>query len=721
MFGSLKVKKMFDIDKILGYKKKNNNINTKKMFNNLKPIKETKISGKPVQIFNNNPIPKRSTIKNAYDKIPDDTNIPLQFMTRKQYLKKYVNNQERKNGVKFSKQQRQKYYKNNKDEYGNIIGRYTTEKNPYYKPAVVVFNDKSNFKNIKGDGFKKFAWHEFGHEFVEDHGVKMPKMREEQFANHIEKYGTNGKEFDAGRAKKRLNKMSVGITDDTSSKNSEDVNELFQRMQSVLDNPDKELDSMRQSDAVKSKDTEQYYKSLKNRDFEGLSDEARQNLQEIMQTENKPISRYHKKSTVKGQLSEGEYEYRQQLPQQIFGKDYIDLNNNEKNRIRDMRIERDASYKQIPGNDEHSENKIFYHGTNKQNIESIKEKGLKPNFSTTSDYSKTGKVYLSPSEKYAALYAQENFSNPTVLKIDVDSDIDESREYDGDIDSDKVLSYRDVSRNFMDVYNESEQKNWVPLKDTDSKNDTKERQQMKGRHWTTSGKLHPWQKNLVGLARQSKDSNEFLYYKDYGRPVHLTREDKEDFKLSQEKGSRDMSSMGSNHEQKGSIMFTNDLGYWDSHYNNYDYNWETGKEEYEHSKEEDLTRPTVAVIDLSGSEKDKAFVNANRGFGDEHFVEDVNKIGVQEVNDIEVERNKQKEFEEKFDFQNVQEIKQFYELANSEEGKRLLENDEYSKNKIFYHGTSKENRPLPGGNSQMSDNEYISLEVVSEDIIEEPR
>ena len=173
-------------------------MNIKKMFNNTKreleqddlfkrptPIKEKTISKKKVQVFNNNPIPDKKYIKKAYDKIPDNINIPLQFMTREQYLIKYMNNQEKKYGKKFTPQQKQSYIDERMQEYKHISGRYTTKNNPYYKPAVVIFNDKDNQKNINGKEFKKVAWHEYGHELVEKLGVKLEPNKEEEFCDYL--------------------------------------------------------------------------------------------------------------------------------------------------------------------------------------------------------------------------------------------------------------------------------------------------------------------------------------------------------------------------------------------------------------------------------------------------------------------------------------------------------------------------------------------------------
>ena len=211
------------LNKLLGKAKKGNGSNkSKKMFNNFKPLKQTNISGKSVQTFNKHPIPKRSVIKKAYDKIPDNKNIPLQFMTRKQYLKKYVKNQELQNGSKFDTQTKQEFFKDKKSHYGNILGRYTTKSNPHYPAAVVVFNDPSNFNNIKGNKFDDLVFHEYGHELVEKQGMKMPLQKEEMFADHIADYGQERKIFSDKRAKNYALKKLQLITSDNQSKNKWD-------------------------------------------------------------------------------------------------------------------------------------------------------------------------------------------------------------------------------------------------------------------------------------------------------------------------------------------------------------------------------------------------------------------------------------------------------------------------------------------------------------------
>lgn len=204
------------LNKLLGKNLNQNSFKTHNKFNNFKPLKETTISGKKVQVFNNNPIPKRSVIKKAYDKIPDDKNIPLQFMTRKQYLNKYIKNQEKINGVDFSSVQEKEFINKRMPVYKNILGRYTTKTNDYYPPAVVVFNDKDNLNNIKGDKFDDLVFHEYGHELAEKNGMKMPLMKEEHFADNVSKYAQQTKIFYDNKAKNyALNKIKT----DSTSKN----------------------------------------------------------------------------------------------------------------------------------------------------------------------------------------------------------------------------------------------------------------------------------------------------------------------------------------------------------------------------------------------------------------------------------------------------------------------------------------------------------------------
>jgi len=339
---------MFNIDKILG----------KKKGKKFKPVKETIIADKPVHKFNNYPIPKNKTIKSVYDKLPDDTNIPLQFMTRKQYIKKYIKNQENKNNIDFSKNQEQAFINKRMPHYSNIVGRYTTKDNPYYPPAVVVFNDPNNLKNIKGEKFKKLAMHEYGHELAEKNDMNMSKIKEEKFADNVTEYGKTNKIFKDNKA---VNYALHNIQQDGESKNMHD-DELLHDMLDVMDKPEQEINRMRQSDIKKSESTLKSYKDINKREFEGLSEQEREQLQNTMNTYNKELTKQQRINTIKGQMPEGEYEYRNKLSNDMFGVDYIDLSSKERSKIGKLRITRDGFYKSIPENieqDNESENKLF--------------------------------------------------------------------------------------------------------------------------------------------------------------------------------------------------------------------------------------------------------------------------------------------------------------------------------------------------------------------------
>jgi len=319
------------LNKILGNTKKiNNSINPKRMFNKFKPIKEEIISGKSVQSFNNYPIPKKSVIKKAYDKIPDDTSIPLQFMTRKQYLTRYIKNQEKINNIDFSKNKEKQFIKQRTPFYNNIVGRYTTKTNNYYPPAVVVFNDPKNFKNIKGNNFDDLIFHEYGHELFEKNNLQMSLAKEEQFADNVSEYGQSIQTFSDKKAKKyALNK-----------------------------------------------------------------------LQHIK-------------------------------------------------------------------HDNQSKNKSFYHGTSVKNIKNIKAEGLKINKPKTSEFSEDGYVYMSPSENYAATYALQTFSNPVLLKLNIDENKVTDDKYLGNINANKIISSRKVSNDYLEEYNNTHNNIW---EDNTSKN-----------------------------------------------------------------------------------------------------------------------------------------------------------------------------------------------------------------------------------------------------------
>ena len=143
-------------------------------------MRTTIIDGKKVIYWNNKPTtPPINTIRQVYKKLPDNKNVPVMFMTRKQYLELYIKNQERVNGSKFTQQEKKQYIKQEMPVYRNIISRYTTNNNPYFPPAVVFFNDN----RIKD--FKNTADHEYGHEHFEKNGIQP--VNEERAADNWRK------------------------------------------------------------------------------------------------------------------------------------------------------------------------------------------------------------------------------------------------------------------------------------------------------------------------------------------------------------------------------------------------------------------------------------------------------------------------------------------------------------------------------------------------------
>lgn len=148
-------------------------------------MKSFVVDKKPVFVLNNRKtIPPKRIIKQVYRLIPDNKKVPVMFMTRKQYLELYLKNQERATGTQFSPRERQQYIQEEMPVYKNIIGRYTTNHNPYFPPAVVVFNDKK----IPVRQFKNTVLHEYGHEFAEKKHIHP--INEERFSDgFIRKFG----------------------------------------------------------------------------------------------------------------------------------------------------------------------------------------------------------------------------------------------------------------------------------------------------------------------------------------------------------------------------------------------------------------------------------------------------------------------------------------------------------------------------------------------------
>ena len=145
--------------------------------------KKIKIDGKDVIYFNKRKSPSRKTIKKTYRKIHDNKNIPIMFMTREEYLKQYIKNQELKKGIDFPVKQEKQYIKKEMSKYNNFLSRFTTNKNKFFPPAIVFFNDKK----ISPKQFEKLAFHEYGHEVSEKKNKKLNWFEEEMFANKVQR------------------------------------------------------------------------------------------------------------------------------------------------------------------------------------------------------------------------------------------------------------------------------------------------------------------------------------------------------------------------------------------------------------------------------------------------------------------------------------------------------------------------------------------------------
>jgi hypothetical protein len=127
-------------------------------------MKNFKLSdGKKVIFKSKKNLPKMSWIKNTYSQIPDDPKIPLVFQTKKQYVKSYLKNQEKKRGIDFTKPEEVEYMKNELARMTGVVSRYTTKKNPYAPPMTVIFTDSPMNKNQ----FQNYAKHEVAHEIYE--------------------------------------------------------------------------------------------------------------------------------------------------------------------------------------------------------------------------------------------------------------------------------------------------------------------------------------------------------------------------------------------------------------------------------------------------------------------------------------------------------------------------------------------------------------------------
>jgi len=131
-------------------------------------------------------------IYKVYKKIPDNINIPIVFQTKRQYLREYINNQEKKHNIDFTKKQEQSYIKRELKDIAPIVSRYTTKKNKYIEPKTVFFTDTK----WTPKQFKASAIHEVGHEIWESNKNIRKDWKSVNQLNSPTAYGRTSKEED---------------------------------------------------------------------------------------------------------------------------------------------------------------------------------------------------------------------------------------------------------------------------------------------------------------------------------------------------------------------------------------------------------------------------------------------------------------------------------------------------------------------------------------------
>jgi hypothetical protein len=162
---------MFNFKKL----KSNFNIGSNVFNNNFKPtsplVNNKTVNKKVLYYDKKGNAPPVQFVKQVYSKLPDDEKVPVEFMTKRQYLQQYIRNQEVKDGIRFNKQEKQQYIRTELKDMRPIVSRFTTYHNPYMPPKVVFFTDSK----INKQHFKHNAQHEFGHELYE----RSPQTRQQ--------------------------------------------------------------------------------------------------------------------------------------------------------------------------------------------------------------------------------------------------------------------------------------------------------------------------------------------------------------------------------------------------------------------------------------------------------------------------------------------------------------------------------------------------------------
>lgn len=165
--------------------------------------------------------------------------------------------------------------------------------------------------------------------------------------------------------------------------------------------------------------------------------------------------------------------------------------------------------------------------------------------------------------------------------------------------------------------------------------------------------------NLKKVAKKFDNFKDFerhfIHDINHGYYWHLTTDP--NFKISQQAGPRDMSSMSDGGvSEKGALMITSDFRYWDDYYN------KSGR---------GVARPYAALIDATELEPSE-LRQVSRGFGNEVYVEPnaAKRLKVIKVYDIRSARNRERALDRETP-SSEQKLRDLYDLVNESEDWQL--------------------------------------------------
>jgi hypothetical protein len=129
------------------------------------------VDGKPVFFKTKKNLPNIKVLRDVYGHVSDDRATPVVVEEKEQYLNEYISNQEKAKGIKFTEKEKEEYKKRELKDMRDVVARYTTKKNKYIEPRVVIFSDIKLPDNM----LKDTLYHEYAHEVWE----KNPKIRKD--------------------------------------------------------------------------------------------------------------------------------------------------------------------------------------------------------------------------------------------------------------------------------------------------------------------------------------------------------------------------------------------------------------------------------------------------------------------------------------------------------------------------------------------------------------